>query len=370
MRVLLTATSFPADAQDWRGRFIADMVTALADKADVDLNVWAPPGALPSNVRYAATPDEAAWLAKLASRGGIAQVLRRHKLLATGTAFGLIVRLRDAYRRSDADVLHVNWLQNALPIGACNPPALVTVLGSDFALLKMPGMVAMLRRAFKNRPVILAPNAEWMSVKLAEYFGDVAEIRPIPFGIAPGWFDIVRTVPAAPPFDWLAVTRLTAGKLGPLFEWGADFFGNEHVLHLFGPRQDDSISIPGWVRYHGPTYPKVLANEWFPRAAGLITLSRHDEGRPQVVLEAMTAGLPVVASRLPAHSDLVRHNETGMLVESPEDFHAALNFLAHPANNEKIGRAARAWVTEHIGTWSDCGERYLAAYRDLLERQP
>jgi glycosyltransferase involved in cell wall biosynthesis len=62
--------------------------------------------------------------------------------------------------------------------------------------------------------------------------------------------------------------------------------------------------------------PRALLEEWFPQAAGLITLSQHDEGRPQVLLEAMAARLPVIASNLPAHRDLIRSGETGMLVDS------------------------------------------------------
>jgi glycosyltransferase involved in cell wall biosynthesis len=371
MRVLLTSTSYPADAQDWRGRFIADMAAALAEKDGVDLEIWAPHGTLPPGAHHATTEAEALWLDNLTQQGGIAQLLRRRGPFALGAALGLLLRLSAVYRRTDADVLHINWLQNALPLGSCRLPALVTVLGSDFALLKLPGMVTLLRRTLRDRRVILAPNAGWMTDKLTRYFGDLAEVRPIPFGIAPRWFDVARTPPPSTPYHWLAVTRLTPGKLGALFEWGAGIFGDEHVLHLFGPHQDESIILPGWVRYHGPTHPAQLAQTWFPRAAGLITLSRHDEGRPQVVLEAMAAGLPVIASPLAAHREIIRHGATGILVDSPAALRAAVEQLARPSDNSAIGMAAHAWACEHIGTWRDSTERYLAAYRDLLgERRP
>jgi glycosyltransferase involved in cell wall biosynthesis len=371
MRVLLTSTSYPADAQDWRGRFIADMAAALAEKNGVDLEIWAPHGTLPAGAHHATTEAEALWLEQLTHQGGIAQLLRRRGPLALGAALGLLSRLSAVYRRTDADVLHINWLQNALPLGSCRQPALVTVLGSDFALLKLPGMVTLLRRAFRGRRVILAPNAGWMTDKLTRKFGDMAEVRPIPFGIALHWFDVARAIPQSAPYHWLAVTRITPGKLGALFEWGAGVFGERHVLHLFGPRQDESIILPDWVRYHGPTHPAALMETWFPQATGLITLSRHDEGRPQVVLEAMAAGLPVVASPLAAHREIIRHGETGMLVDSPQALRTALEQLARPADNHAAGMAARAWASEHIGTWRDCAERYLAAYRDLLgERRP
>lgn len=368
MRILLASTSYPLDAQDWRGRFIADMVAALGNIPAVDLQLWSPPGQLPPHVGYGATHAEAAWLRELIRQGGIAHLLRKRGPLALPTAWGLLSRLRGAYRRSGADLLHVNWLQNALSLEADARPALITVLGSDFALLRLPGMVGLLRRALRGRRAILAPNAEWMAETLEKHFGDLAEVRPVPFGIASHWFAIARDRRAGVSREWIAVTRLTPDKLGPLFEWGETPFRNGHVLHLFGPHQDARVKIPDWVRYHGPTHPAELRDDWFPRVSGLITLSRHAEGRPQVMLEAMASGLPVIASALPAHLDLIEDGVTGVIVESEPDFLQALDRVAESQCNVAIGESARSWVRTRIGTWDDCAGRYLAAYGDLLER--
>jgi hypothetical protein len=365
-RVLLVSTSYPASATDWRGRFIADMTRSLVETQKLRLEVWAPPGELPETVVNAATADEVVWLKGLMDDGGIAHLLRTRGPLALGTACGLLARLKKVYRRSEADVIHVNWLQNAIPLAGTAQPALVTVLGSDFGLLKMPGMVALLRRSLRGRPVVLAPNAGWMAAELARNFGDIASVLPIPFGVDEPWFGVERVTASASPCRWLAVTRLTRGKLGTLFEWGASAFRNGHELHLFGPQQEAGIEIPDWVHYHGPTHPQELREVWFPRAAGLVTLSRHNEGRPQVVLEAMAAGLPVIASVLPAHSDVILHRSTGMLIDSPVALADALAFLATYHNNRDMGLAARAWVLANVGTWRDCAQRYLAAYQTLL----
>lgn len=364
MRVLMTATSYPADAHAWQGRFIADMAAALGRRNDVEVQLWAPPGELPAGVNSGLVADDAAWLAALLARGGIARLLRKNRMAGGLAALGLLRRQRRALRMHRPAVVHANWLQNVLALWGTRTPALVTVLGSDYALLDMPGMVSMLRRVFRSRRTILAPNADWMAPRLVRLFGDLAEIRPIPFGVDARWFAVDRKL--APLQRWLVVSRLTPDKIGDLFTWGEGLFWEGRELHLFGPMQEE-VTMPSWVSYHGATYPAALRDEWFPQAAGLITLSRHDEGRPQVMLEAMAAGLPVVASDLPAHRDLIRHRETGWLVGSREELQSALRFLETPEQNQNIGQAARCWIKETIGDWDNCAARYASGYESLLK---
>lgn len=363
MRLLMTATSYPADASDWQGRFIADMAAAVGRRKAIDLILWAPPGELPADVASGLLDGDAGWLSALAARGGMARLLRQNRLMGGMTAFALLRRQRRAMRYHRPDMVHANWLQNALSLWGTHTPALVTVLGSDYGLLKLPGMAATLRGVLRQRRAILAPNAEWMVPRLEKLFGDLAEVRPIPFGVDARWFAVERQV--AEPLAWLVVSRLTPNKIGDLFAWGKGLFGAGRELHLFGPMQED-VTIPPWVHYHGATHPAALREGWFPKAAGLITLSRHDEGRPQVMLEAMAAGLPVVASDLPAHRDFVRHEETGWLVRTQDDFLSGLRFLEAPEHSRCIGAAAQRWIKESVGDWDDCAARYATGYDDLL----
>jgi len=367
LEVLLVSTSYPQHDRDWRGRFIGDMVQAMCKIPELTVALWAPPGKRPAAARDATIPEESAWLHELAEQGGIAHSLRANPLRGLTTAIGLLVRLRHAYRRnSNVDLVHVNWLQNALPLWGSSTPALITVLGSDFGLLRIPGMKWMLRSVMKQRKCILAPNAEWMVPALSEIFGDVAKVTAIPFGVEATWFTLQRRQEDSVIPQWLVVTRLTRNKIGHLIEWGDGLFGINRHLHLFGPLQEE-IALPPWIIYHGSTNPSELQNNWFPKVSGLITLSRHDEGRPQVVLEAMAAGLPVIASDLPAHRDLIAHRDTGWLATSRESLIDALCFLDDPRNNREVGESARAWVTARIGTWDNCAERYHLRYHSLID---
>lgn len=362
--VLMATTSYPLDAADWKGRFIHDLAAGLDRSGSVRLRLWGPPGQLPGTVENANTTEDAAWLHQMAGEGGIAHLLRRRPLTGLRYSRELLGRLRSACRRAAPDLYHVNWLQLLLGLPDDGRPVYIAVLGSDFGLLRLPGMRQLLRRAMQRRRVLLAPNAGWMAPKLQEFFGDLAEIRPNPFGVDPAWFDIRRD-PAAPPV-WVVVTRVTRAKLGYLFEWGEGLFGETRRLRLLGPMQE-SIALPDWVDYGGATSPPRLQAEEFPPSSGLLTLSRHDEGRPQVMIEAMAAGLPVVASDLPAHRDLLRDGETGWLVDNRARLRAALETTEQPDVGRRIGARARDLTASGIGTWDDHARRCVAAYRQLLD---
>lgn len=366
LRVLMVSTSYPRDVGDWRGIFIRHLANALARRNDLRLSVWAPPGPIPAAATAVATADESAWLSSLMAAGGISHLMRQGGIAAWRSPLRLLRMLASVYRRSDAiDVYHVNWLQCALPLPANGKPALVTVLGNDLKLLRLPMIRWLLRRALRGRRIAICPNADWMQPVLTRAFGDIASIRPVPFGIDPSWFAVDRDGVADVPKRWLAIVRLTADKLGDLFEWSEPLFRDQgRELHLFGPNQEN-LPVPAWVHYHGPATAEQLARDWFPTAQGLVTLSRHAEGRPQVMLEAMAAGLPIIASAMPAHANLVEDGVTGRLCACVDDYAEALARFEDPGANRAAGDAARQWAAREIGTWDDCAERYARLYSEL-----
>lgn len=366
MQILFVSTSFPRDSGDWRGVFMRHLANALARTGGLSLSVWAPPGELAPEARSATTTDEARWLAKLMADGGIAHCIRNGGIDAVRRPLQLLRLLRQAYsREKNVDVYHINWLQTALPLPDNHKPALITVLGTDLKLLNLPMIKRLLRRVMRRRQVTLCPNADWMCDPLERAFGDVARIVPVMLGIDPVWYGIARRPDGSRP-RWLAVTRLTQDKLGPLFDWSASLFsGGARELHLFGPMQEQ-IQVPDWVHYHGAATAEQLATDWFGCAHGLITLSGHAEGRPQVMLEAMAAGLPIIASDMPAHSGLVEHGVTGLLCRDSADYSDAIGQLEVASTNSAYGEASRSWVLREIGTWDDCAGRYTALYRQLM----
>jgi glycosyltransferase involved in cell wall biosynthesis len=83
----------------------------------------------------------------------------------------------------------------------------------------------------------------------------------------------------------------------------------------------------------------------FLSASRLLVQPSLTEGMPNAVLEAMSAGRPVVASRIGGVPELVVHEETGLLVApgDPEALAAAIvRMLSDPAGAVRMGTAGAA----------------------------
>lgn len=101
----------------------------------------------------------------------------------------------------------------------------------------------------------------------------------------------------------------------------------------------DAVEFRGTVAEMLPVY----------READLFLLASAHEGTPNVLLEAMACGLPVVATAVGGVPDLVRDGETGCLADpaDEEGLAAAVAALAaDPARRAEIAGRARASVEE------------------------
>jgi glycosyltransferase involved in cell wall biosynthesis len=96
--------------------------------------------------------------------------------------------------------------------------------------------------------------------------------------------------------------------------------------------------------------------------ANLFVLPSRHEGMPNVVLEAMASGLPVLATRIAGNEELVLPGETGELVppENSAALQSALEHLLPDASlRQRMGKAGRARVEAHF-SWASAARQYLS----------
>lgn len=183
----------------------------------------------------------------------------------------------------------------------------------------------------------------------------------------------LRADPARTPPKLVMVARFEPQKdhatllraLGGLRDlpWELDLIG-DGPLRPAMHRLADSMGIASRVRFLGQTMgvARVLAD------AQLSVLVTNWEGFPLSILEAMRAGLPVVASAVGGIDESVREGETGYVV--PRGGIDRLRerigeLLADPALRLRLGSAGRSHFEQRF-TLGHTVTKTLAVYQDVL----
>lgn len=125
---------------------------------------------------------------------------------------------------------------------------------------------------------------------------------------------------------------------------------------------------PGRVRFLGWVKPEEVSGVMSRLSA--ILLTSREEGLPYVLLEAMAAGCPVVASAVGGIPDLVRDGESGWLVRYG-DVAAASGAIVRLATEPGLGARVRRAAWEKVGEASipRMVEAVEQVYRAALARR-
>lgn len=301
--------------------------------------------------------------------------------LASLTALArYVVVLRREIRRLDADLVHTNTLKAALYGGVAGRLARVPVvwhvrdrIAPDY--LPRP-TVHLVRAASRLLPSAVIANSEATLRTLpARGSRTVLGSPVVPDSV------IARPVAAAP------ARPLTVGLVGRLSAWkgqdvfldafarafptgptranlvGSAMFGEEdfeQTLH----RQVTALGIGDRVEFRG--FRDDIWDE-FARLDVAVHCSTIPEPFGQVVLEAMSAGLPVIAAAEGGPFEIVTDGVDGLLVEPrrPELLATALRRLADdPALRQSLGEAGRKTAARYSPERT--ADAILTVYRLLL----
>jgi len=208
-----------------------------------------------------------------------------------------------------------------------------------------------------------------------------ARLRVVPNGI-----DLER-VEAPPSAEELARARETLGDSGRPVVLVVARRKDQHILlralpglerpvtvAFIGIRPDEELAaaqaaVP--ARHHIVFVPFTERPLAFYRFATLAALPSRIEGLSQALLEAMSLGVPVVASAAGGNAELVHPGETGLLVPplDPKAWTRALDrMLGDDALRERVARSGRDLARREF-TIPRAAERTEAVYREAIERR-
>lgn len=385
LRVLHVTTSFPFSAADFSGRFLSPLLLAL-EAQNVTCHVLAPAGHVPQSraspgvTRFRYAPWGFQRLA--APGGGIPHGLRRHPLLhllLPPFLVSMTVTIVALARRYD--LVHAHWSVCGAAAVLARPihgrPVITTFRGTDLRWSRTRALYA----AVTHMAIL---GSSFVTAVAQEMVAELKETHPrcarrfvfVPNGVAEAFYAVAA--PERPlPLRLLFVGSLTDSKgVGVLIdalamligegEWQLDIVGegpDERRLKALASRR----GVDGRIHFVG-----VLPFSEMPRcmaAHHVLVLPSRSEGRPNVVLEAMAAGMAVVGSDISGVRELIRDGVNGWLVRcgDPASLADILGRLIRGELDwERAGRMGRVWMQEKALTWTQSARTYRALYERAL----
>jgi glycosyltransferase involved in cell wall biosynthesis len=351
-RVVHLTTSYPRHAEDFAGRFVADVVEGL-EHHGVDVSVLAPAGGSDVGVHLHHLTYRAFGLAY---GGGLVHNLKRRPWLAPLLILSMIHAVRRAAGRRD--LVHAHWLAAGAVCVLARRPFVLTLHGSGtagrFADLELAQSFPRLFGAIVRRARVVICVSAALG-KAARSCG-ARDVRVIPNGVR-----IPESVqPEVEPAEVLFAGRLSPEK--GIEELVAATAGMNLVVAGDGPLRRLVPHALGFV-------PHDELEQLYGRAA-VVVLPSHREGLPLCVIEAMAHGRPIVASAVGGIPELVEDGVTGFLVE-PGDvagLRLALELLlSDPKLRRRMGLAGRERIVERCSIESVTAAT-LDAYRQGEQR--
>lgn len=280
------------------------------------------------------------------------------------------------------DILHAHWLLPNGPIAAiansARLPMIVSLHGSD---MYVAGKAAIYRRAARfalARAAAVVGCSDDLTTRARGIHPDDRIYHTLPYGVDAETFR-PSPEPAAPePAGSMSI--LAAGRL-------VEKKGFEYLLRAMSllKRTDVRLLIAGEGDLRSKLEEiraelrlgdrvELLGNLTQPamleryRSCSIFALpSVHDsggnvDGLPNVLMEAMSSGMAVVASRVGGVPAVIRDGENGLLVEErrPEQLAVAIDSIAGEASfRQSLAASARRTIVEGF-TWAHYAQRFEA----------
>lgn len=124
-----------------------------------------------------------------------------------------------------------------------------------------------------------------------------------------------------------------------------------------------------WCVYEGFITRETLKD--YLKSAALLVLSSLEDNCPMVVLEAMAAGVPVLASKVGGVPDLIEEGKTGLFCDPFDPVtmtRGVMKILDNPAQAEEIARNAKQIALSRFHPLV-IAKRHIEIYREILSNR-
>ena len=390
LHILHLTTSFPFNPSNISGPFIHRL--ALAEiRQGLVCTVLTPSSTRPANWpqnyivhRFRYAPWSCQRLAQ--QPGGIPAALAAQPWLycllppfLVGMGLSLIRLARQH------NIIHAHWSVCGALAVLTQPihqkPVITTLRGSDVNITKKSRIYNLLHKKAIQKSIFIVGVSQAIATDLRrQHPGMSDKIRFVPNGVDDAFYALPtgRDHLAPSPFKLLFIGSLIPRKgLDVLLKalagtnsqasWTLTVVGE-------GPEKDylkslaTDLGINTNLRFLGSISPDGIPQ--LMRDHHILILPSYREGRPNVVLEAMAAALPVLATNIEGTRELIQHDQTGWLVPpgDVDELSGALDdLLGGKRNLTAAGLAGRQWMQEQGLTWDNTAKLYSNLYEEALK---
>lgn len=389
-KICLITHLFPCDEKDYKGVFVRDLAVEIARRGH-EIHVVTPmrPGAAKEdsidNVRVHR------YLFYGWHKGIQLGQLKGTPILLLGSLIVLgVFKCIITVVKHNVDLVHAYWVVPGGFIGLITSwftrrPVVAFAAGSDLTLAPRHRLVRLLTTLTLKRIDRLLPVSSSLE-RLAVELGlprDKATIIHGPVGIDIQDYNQMQT--EVPLRKKTGKCILWIGNLTPPKRLDTILRAMPEVVRAYG---DCNLEVVGegklrpslealaktlgiitHVHFQGSVpHPQVL--QMLHRADLCVHCSNH-EGLPVAIMEAMGAGLPVVASSVGGVPDLVREGETGFVL-SPDDVEGyaerIISLLKNDQLRKELGSKGRNFAEKHLNKDTILSQ-IEKVYDDLLHRE-
>ena len=346
MNILTFTTLWPNSEQPNFGLFVKQRAAALAEQPDVRLRVIAPVPYFPKWLDFDFVPAHWRRMARVAERETVAGLETFHpryfnppkvgmRFYGRWMARGVLDLVKRLHAEAPFELIDAHYVypdgDAAVRVGeALRVPVCVTARGTDINLFaQLPAIGRLIRRTLQRAQGIVAVSAA-LKERMVELGIEPERIAVIRNGIDRAVFQPYDQQPARAKLGLAADAKILVSvaalvplkRLDRLIEAMQLIAQTQPLARLYvigeGPEraaltaQIAASSLQDKVFLLGAKPQRELA-DWYT-AADLFCLASQREGCPNVVIEALACGTPVVASDVGGIGELLADDCCGRLV--------------------------------------------------------